>query len=94
MSEPQRDDLLQRLRSLERSHRVWKTLAIVSTATLALLLFLGIALSVVPQQRARAAQEQAARAMQQIEAQRDHAEQLRRDAEKAKQAEQKARDLL
>jgi hypothetical protein len=76
------DELWERLRQLERSHRLWKRLAVSLMTVLALLVLIAGTLGVLSIRQAAAARQEA-------EAQRHAAEQRLREAQPAIGEQQK-----
>jgi hypothetical protein len=91
VSQPQEEDLPQRLRDLERSRRRWKGLALGLLAFLAVLLGAGAGFSLVLTVRLRAERDRAVEAemaarehLRQAEAERDQAGRVHQQAGKGK----------
>ena len=80
MSETEMKDLID---YLQRTNRRWKILALISISFLAVLLLGTAVSSVVQWKRAEAQREMALRAQEEAMAQRDRSEQLRREANDA-----------
>jgi hypothetical protein len=88
MPEPNRDDLLGRVESLERANRRWKRLALSLLAAVVLVVTGIGAFGVYQQARATAARQQAEQAWRQAEAEREKAE------ENFQRARQAAEEVL
>jgi hypothetical protein len=83
MPEPNRDDLLGRIESLERANRRWKRLALSLLAALALALSVVGAFTISQSARAAAAEREAKQALRAAEAARGRSEENFRRARQA-----------
>src|SRR5438046_6520155 len=86
MSDPQHDDLLERIHDLERANHRWKRVALGAIAALALVLLLAGGLTLVLFLQAAAERDRAVQARQQELRARDEAEVARLEAVRQRDA--------